>query len=213
MKLVPLFPLQLVLFPGEYLPLHIFEPRYKEMINYCLETGESFGLVSYINNKVSRVGCLAPIEKVNKKYDDGRYDITCRGADRFMIQAFNSTRPYLQGSITPFHDSDEEIGEASGFLESILPKYRRILSLVSMSGFTDVEEQPRNSFEIARVAGFDLAQKQNLLEIKTEEERLRFINEYFDVLLPRMEKFDEIRKVVRTNGHFKHFPPLDFNVD
>jgi len=211
LKLVPLFPLQLVIYPNEILPLHIFEERYKDMINYCIDNNESFGLLSYIDQKVSRVGCLCKIDKINKRYEDGRLDIVCRGTDRFMVHSFNSSKAYLQGTITAFHDADTVEESIPGLLERLQDKYDKLLEIASKN-WEDIPDQlPSNSYEFAHLVGFELAQKQNLLEIKSENDRLKFLHEHLDRIIPQMKAFEEVQNRIKQNGHFREFPPLNFN--
>jgi Lon protease-like protein len=211
-KLVPLFPLQLVLYPNEILPLHIFEERYKNMIQYCIETDEPFGLLSYIDQKVSRIGCLCKINKVNKKYEDGRIDIVCQGSDRFLVHSFNSSKSYLQGTISAFHDAETMEDAIPGLLERLQGKYDKLLEIAAKSWEDLPDQLPANSYEFAHLVGFDLAQKQNLLEIKSETERLKFLIEHLDRIIPQMKAFEEVQNRIKLNGHFREFPPLNFNI-
>jgi Lon protease-like protein len=213
MNLVPLFPLQLVLFPQEILPLHIFEPRYKQMVQHCIKTETPFGIVSFIDKNVSRVGCLCAIESVRKTYDDGKLDIVCRGGDRFLTHSFNSTKPYLQGNITTFHDDETAEPVDAALLETVQNKYQNLIAVASKSWDETPTQLPMNSYEFGHLVGFDLAQKQNLIEIKSEADRLRFIIDHIDRILPQMQAFDEVHERIKRNGHFREFPPLDFNLN
>ncbi|HET7378229.1 MAG TPA: LON peptidase substrate-binding domain-containing protein, partial [Anaerolineae bacterium] len=99
MPLLPLFPLEIVVFPGAPLPLHIFEPRYKEMIGECLAQDRPFGMVQAKENALSAIGCSARIVTVIKKYEDGRLDIAAEGAQRFEIIQVNQERTFLQAEV------------------------------------------------------------------------------------------------------------------
>ena len=111
-SLLPIFPLELVLMPGVPLPLHIFEPRYKEMITECLEQKRPFGVVRSSDEGVADIGCTAEIVSVIKKYDDGRMDILARGVDRFEVIEVNEDRSFLQAEIAlVLDDSDAESGD------------------------------------------------------------------------------------------------------
>src|SRR5437867_12131743 len=99
-SLIPLFPLEVVLFPGTPLPLRIFEPRYKEMIGECLANGRPFGMVRVKESTLSAIGCEASIVNVIKKFDDGRMDIATEGTRRFEISQVNQERYFLQGEVT-----------------------------------------------------------------------------------------------------------------
>jgi len=213
MSLTPLFPLQLVFFPGDKLPLHIFEPRYREMIKECLDSASAFGIVSFIENKVSKVGTFADIEKVEMTYDNGNYDVVCRGGDRFMCHSYNSTRTFLQGSVTKFHDELEQTQHTLDLRNQVLSLFNKMAELAILKPDKSSLAQPENSFGFGHLIGFDLAQKQNLLEIKTERDRLQFIKEQIERLIPKLEAFQDTRDLVKSNGHFRHYPPLDFNID
>jgi Lon protease-like protein len=116
--LIPLFPLELVLFPGAPLPLHIFEPRYKEMIAECLEHDRPFGMVRAKDNSLSAIGCSASILNVLKKYEDGRLDIAAEGLQRFEIKEVNQERSFLQAEVTYFEDEPSMPGESE--LDSVV---------------------------------------------------------------------------------------------
>lgn len=212
---IPLFPLPLVLFPGEDIPLHIFEPRYKEMISECLRDGHGFGVVSYLNNRVSSVGCACEIVSVSTTYDDGRYDIIGRGTDRFLVYGFDTKRSFLQGNVSYFHDDVDEEHTAiiDGMLDQIEPMFKEILNLAKQEVTPHAVAVPTKSFGFAHYIGFELSQKQNLLEIKSEYERLVFIKHHLDHVLPKLRAFEETRHKIRSNGHFKEFPPIQFNTD
>ncbi len=213
MKIIPLFPLQIVLFPGEKLPLHIFEPRYKEMIRHCVANDEPFGLVSFIKNKVSRIGCLATVDAISKQYEDGKADIICTGHDRFITHSFDSSKAYLQGHITKFHDSGETTDADKQFLKRILPSFKKLVEIAEFKTGILSDEVPHDSFGFAHLVGFDLSQKQNLLEIKTERERLVYIKMHIDRTLPKIKAFEEVRERISRNGHFRKFPPIDFKTE
>src|SRR5205823_4356613 len=110
-ELLPLFPLDLVLFPGMALPLHIFEPRYKEMIGECLEHDTPFGIVRAIEDGVAQVGCSAEVVTVVQRYEDGRLDIVIRGLQRFEVQELNQERSFLQADVKFLAEESDETKE------------------------------------------------------------------------------------------------------
>ena len=107
-SLLPIFPLELVLLPGAALPLHIFEPRYKEMITECLAQKKPFGVVRASDEGVADIGCTAEIVSVTKKYDDGRMDILTRGVERFEVLEVNQDRSFWQAEIALLQDENED---------------------------------------------------------------------------------------------------------
>src|SRR6266705_2650308 len=115
--LLPLFPLDVVLLPCVPLPLHIFEPRYREMISECLAQDKPFGVVRVKEEGVAEIGCTAEIITVAKKYPDGRMDIVTQGRERFEVMQVSQERPFLQAEVLYLHDepvkaSAEEIAQA-----------------------------------------------------------------------------------------------------
>jgi Lon protease-like protein len=212
---LPLFPLEIVLFPGEKLPLHIFEPRYKEMLNECLRDGHSFGIVCYINKRLSTVGCIYDHIEVVNRYDDGRMDIIGRGSDRFLIHSFSTTRSFLQGTVTYFHDQEDPLhsGEVQRLMSELEPMFLQMLEYAKEETSVHSVTMPKTSYEFAHYIGFDLSQKQNLLEIKSEYLRLLFIQTHMNSILPKLQAFDETRARIRSNGHFREFPPIQFNLE
>jgi Lon protease-like protein len=213
MKRIPIFPLQLVLFPGEKLPLHIFEPRYKEMVAWCLSIKSPFGVSSFIKNQISRIGCIARIDSVEKKYDDGRMDIICTGTDRFRIKKFDSSKTYLQSEIEAFHDMKDDAGEMQLKMDQLVPLFRELMELASQETNTGVIEVPAQSYGFAHLVGLELAQKQKLLEMRSEQERLQYIHKHIRKVLPQIKAFEEVRRKIRSNGHFRTMPPLSFDID
>src|SRR5579863_5272170 len=115
--LLPLFPLDAVLLPGASLPLHVFEPRYKEMIGECLERKQAFGVLRVKDGEVAEIGCTAEILNVVKRYDDGRMDIITQGRQRFEVMHVNPERSFLQAEVFYLRDdpgagTQEEISRA-----------------------------------------------------------------------------------------------------
>jgi len=209
---LPVFPLPLVLFPGEKLNLHIFEDRYREMVHYCMEEKIPFGITSYINNSISKVGCVANIVKIHKIYSDGRMDIVCAGGDRFLVHRFDTSESFLQAVVTYFHDhdEDEDLGQVRA---SISPMLQEVVSLLEQESVTiAVPDEPIHSFRIVHVVGFELAQKQNLLEIKSEKGRLDFIKEHLEKVLPKYKALEDVKRRIKSNGHFRNYPPIDFKL-
>src|SRR5207248_3107482 len=110
--LLPLFPLDVVLLPGTPLPLHVFEPRYREMISECLQGQEPFGVVRTREEGIEEIGCTAEILTVTKKYDDGRMDIVTQGRDRFEVISVNQERSFLQAEVVYLQDEPERPTQA-----------------------------------------------------------------------------------------------------
>ena len=184
--MLPIFPLELVLFPGVALPLHIFEPRYKEMIAECLDLKKPFGVVRASAEGVADVGCTAEILQVTKKYDDGRMDILTRGVDRFEVLEVNEDRSFLQAEITLIQD--EPGRPAQQVVEQAVRLHAEIAKLAG-SEVSGPEEGVSNlSFLLAGSLPLDLDFKQQLLVTSSETKRLEAVVGYLKAVLPGLRR-------------------------
>ena len=198
MSLLALFPLDVVLFPRAPLPLHIFEPRYKEMVNECLEQKRPFGMVRANKNELAEVGCTAVILNVSKKYDDGRIDIVTEGKQRFEIVQLSQERPFLQGEVLYFDDEPAEVAAAD--LDTVTQLHEQLLDILGENVAID-RRQPLISFHLAHELPVDLDFKQALLEMKSEAERIETLIEYYRATIPKVEKTLRAREKATSNGH------------
>lgn len=201
-SLLALFPLEVVLFPGAPLPLHIFEPRYKEMINECIAEKKPFGMVRAKENAVAEVGCTAVILDVNKQYEDGRLDIRTQGNRRFAIIELNHDRPFLQAEVTWFDDDEEPAVAPGKETETAIELHKQLFEILGQSAEIDAQEQPV-SFQLANDLPVDLDFKQALLEMKSESERIETLIEYYRATIPRVEKSLRAREKASGNGHVR----------
>ncbi len=199
MSLLPLFPLDVVLFPGAPLPLHIFEPRYKEMMTECLEQKKPFGMVRAKENAVAEVGCSAVILNVMKKYEDGRLDISSEGRQRFAIVELNHDRPFLQAEVTWFED-DEPAPIDGKDAETAIQLHQQLFAVLGQDAEIDAEKRPL-SFQLANLLPVDLDFKQAILEMKSEAERIETLIEYYKATIPKVEKTLKARERASGNGH------------
>ncbi|HTZ98165.1 MAG TPA: LON peptidase substrate-binding domain-containing protein [Terriglobales bacterium] len=198
--LIPLFPLDLVLLPGAILPLHIFEPRYKEMISECLSEQRHFGIVRAKEGGVAEIGCTAEIVTVTKKYEDGRMDIVTEGRERFEVLNVNQDRSFLQAEVLYLRD---EPGKAGGEeIDRALKLHGEIMKLAGAEAENPAEiDKQELSFHLASSLPLDLDLKQALLGMKSESERLQAVISFFEALLPNMRRTVHARRKAGGNGH------------
>lgn len=199
MPLIALFPLELVLFPGVPLPLHIFEPRYKEMIGECLREKSEFGVVRVVKDGIAAAGCTARVLDVVKQYDDGRMDILTEGRRRFEVVALDQERSFLRGEVEFFEDEAAEAppGEA----QRAIRLYLDLLAVAEVEAENPPEPGPQLSFLITSGLPLELDFKQQLLESRSEPARIARIVEYYQELLPRLQRALKARKKSGGNGH------------
>ena len=199
-QLIPLFPLELVLLPGAPLPLHIFEPRYKEMIAEVMSQNDQFGLVRLLNNNsIAEVGCTAEVLEVTKKYDDGRMDIVTQGQKRFEIARLDQERTFLRAEVTFFEDDPGAAAKAE--LDKLVDLHKELVG-VSGGESPEVElDDPQLSFQLAGSLPLDLDFKQTLLGMRSEEQRVTAMIEYYNALIPQLKRTIKVREKAKGNGH------------
>ena len=195
MSLLPLFPLELVLLPGVPLPLHIFEPRYKEMIAECLEQKKPFGIVRASEEGVAEIGCTAEIVSVTKKYDDGRMDILTRGVERFEVLEVNEERSFLQAEISLVHDDNEDgSGKPDAPLVEQAVRLHAEIAKLAGADLSPADDSASNlSFLLAGSLPLDLDFKQNLLSTLSETKRLEAVVGYLQAILPGLRRAAKAR--------------------
>jgi Lon protease-like protein len=198
-SLLPLFPLDLVLLPGTPLPLHVFEPRYREMIAECLVEKKSFGVVRAKEEGIAEIGCTADIVTVTKKYPDGRSDILTQGVRRFEIMGINQERSFLQAEI--FYLNDEPGNPSSEEVAEAIRLHGEILALAGSQPASIDSTRPQLSFLLAGSLPLDLDFKQTLLGLKSEQERTQALVSYLQTVLPNLRRTVHVRQKAQGNGH------------
>ena len=198
-KLLPLFPLEVVLFPDAPLPLHIFEPRYKEMIGELLESREHFGVVRSTENGIEQVGCTAEIVAVAKQYEDGRMDIVTEGRRRFEIMQVDMGRTYLRAEVLYIVDEPERPPEKD--VVRLLEMQKEMLELMGANAELPDADDQQLTLTIASAMPFDLEMKQKLLASRSEPQRMKALIDYYEKVLPGLRRAVKARRKAGGNGH------------
>lgn len=203
-KMIPLFPLQLVIFPGSQYPLHIFEPRYKTLVRESLERDTGFGIVSKFENKISDVCTYVKINKVLKKYQNGEYDIVVEGYHRYLINDV-SVHPigYLVAEVEPHNDKIEKVNR--DLVIQLLILFEELLKRINYQLQEEfwiiLTESQNKSFKIAEKAGLTLEQQQELLIIQSENERLKYLIEHFENLEQKYSEVEILKNLIMFDGY------------
>jgi len=197
---IPLFPLDVVLFPGASLPLHIFEERYKEMIGICLEDESAFGVVRAQQDGLAVIGCTARIVRVLKRYSDDRLDILCQGDTRFEIEMLENSRSFLEAEVDFFED-DGAVAPRD-LREECAALHFETLELAGIEVATmHLSLDGPVSFALAAALPADLGFKQQLLGMRSDEERTERLREFYQTVLPKLRT---TANAVRGSGHNGH---------
>lgn len=220
--LLPLFPLDVVLFPGTPLPLHVFEPRYKELISECLDNKTRFGIVrakeeaegegqeeeeeenseetseEEQEHGLAGIGCTAEIVAVTKKYPDGRMDVVAEGRERFEVLDIDEERSFLRADVLYF--DDEPGASAAEDIARAVKLHGEILAIAGAKQSLP-EKLGQLSFYLAGSLPLDLDFKQALLEMRSETKRIQAIITAFEAILPKLRRTVQLRKRAGGNGH------------
>jgi Lon protease-like protein len=203
-RLIPLFPLQVVVFPRTALPLHIFEERYKEMVGDAIRDNSEFGVVLAKDEGIVNAGCSVTVEKVLHMYPDGRMDILTRGTRRFEILSLNEEKEYLQGEVS-FFDDDDFSPPSPELRDKALNQYQQLSALEAAKDEPAPNmEDPQLSFQLAQAVP-DLDFLSGLLRQRSENGRLQQLNQFLTEYIPRQRTIERMRDLAPTNG-FGHKP-------
>jgi len=199
-ELLPLFPLNVVLFPGTPLPLHIFEPRYRQMTRECLKEKREFGVVLAQKEGIAAVGCSAEIVKLVKEYEDGRSDILTVGRRRFRVEEVLDDKPYYQGRVKFL--SEAVVKEDPNAAERLLVLYAEVHRLVyEREGSAVPAEGSTLAYSVAAELPLDVEFKQELLELESEPERRRALADRLEAWADELRRAARARQKAGGNGH------------
>lgn len=207
-KILPFFPLNLVVFPDEDLNLHVFEPRYKQLTHDCFENETSFGIPTFIDNKVAEYGTEMQIIGIEKEYEDGRMDIRTKGLKPFQIVTFDNPlqdRLYSGGLVKTL-DVDKNFDPQAQ--EELLDRLQELFRVLQIN----FQPSPAKilSYEIAHKIGLSIKQEYELLCLETEVERQAYLIDHLKKAVPIISEMEKTKQIIRMNGHFKYFDPLNF---
>lgn len=184
---IPLFPLEVVLFPGASLPLHIFEERYKEMIGLCLADESSFGVVRAQQDGLAVIGCTARVLRVLHEYEDGRLDILCRGDTRFEIESLEESQSFLEAEVDFFED--DGVVASREQREECAALHFEALELAGIEVLTmHISLDGPISFALASALPADLGFKQQLLGIRSDAQRTVRLRDFYEAVLPMLRE-------------------------
>jgi Lon protease-like protein len=200
----PLFPLGIVALPSELIPLHIFEERYKTMIERCLEEESEFGIVWLADDGLRPVGCACEIAEVVETMDDGRINLIARGTRPFRLESRQDELPYPAG-VVEFLDDSTEATDAQAAAEAH-DAYARLVTEAT-DRTPDVDEiAGMTAYEMAATVEFGLDAKQGLLDLRSETARLRLLTRLFRAAVRRLDFVERAQTRARSNGKV-HFGP------
>jgi len=200
-----IFPLDLVVFPGEQLNLHIFEPRYMEMIRECIDTKKQFGIPPVLGGTMSELGTSMDIVEIARTYDNGEMDIRTRGVDVFRVLEVVREIPgkLYSGAIVHYPDNEKKTS-SERMAALITTEVKRLYELLNVSEKFPQGKTAMLSYEIGHYVGFSKEQEYEMLGLFSELQRLEYIRRHLNEIVPVIHELEEMKKRIKMNGHFRN---------
>ena len=213
MNFIPIFPLSLVVYPGEQLNLHIFEPRYKQLVNECAAQTKPFGIPAVINNKVSEYGTLMELVEIVKTYDNGEMDIRTKGLKVFrMLEMVPDVPERLFGGAIVEYPDNRAFGSAN-LMQKVLEAIGYLHKMLNVSKKFSMTGDQLRSYDVAHHAGLALEQEYELLCLLDELQRQEYLRRHLQAVLPVVAEMESLKEKVKLNGHFKNLSGFKFEDD
>ena len=209
---IPVFPLGIVVYPGETVNLHIFEPRYKQLINECYTEGKPFGIPTVIDNKLNEMGTLVRITELVKVHDNGELDIRTLGLRVFRVLELIKSVPdkLFSGAIVNYPDNIEGPGKRQLMLK-VVSAIRELHSMLNIEKNFQKPDEELAAYDIAHHIGLSLEQEYELLGLLREEQRQEYIKRHLTKVLPVIAEMETLKERVKLNGHFKNLSSFKFD--
>jgi Lon protease-like protein len=200
---IPIFPLGIVVYPGEQLNLHIFEPRYKQLVVECFEQQKPFGIPAVIENQMRELGSTVQVEKIVKTYDNGEMDIVTRGGAVFRVLEIIKEIPekLYSGAIVNYPDN-REAGNTEK-MRAVIAGIRELHRVLNLNKEFKKPDQELKSYDVAHHAGLSLEEEYELLSLLDERQRQEYLKRHLNKVLPLVTGLEQMKERIQLNGHFK----------
>lgn len=206
---IPIFPLGIVVYPGEQLNLHIFEPRYKQLITECFENKKPFGIPPVIDNKLHEMGTLVRVVEVTTVYEDGKMDIKTEGLQVFnILESIKELPEKLYSGAIVNYPANTESGNRA-LMISIVAAIRELHKLLKINKAFKKPDEELWSYDVAHHAGLSLAEEYELLQLLHELQRQEYLKRHLKKVVPVIAEMETLKERVQMNGHFKNLKGFD----
>lgn len=208
---IPIFPLGIVVYPGEQLNLHIFEPRYKQLITECHQQKKEFGIPTVIDHKLQDMGSLVEIQEITKVYDNGEMDIRTKGGRVFRILEVIKEIPdkLYSGAIVNYPDNHEQ-GNIE-LMRKVMAGIRELHQVLKVSKDFKKNEEEINTYDVAHHIGLSLQEEYELLGLMDERQRQEYLKRHLAKTIPMVSGIEQLKEKIKLNGHFKNLHGLDWD--
>ncbi len=201
---IPIFPLGIVVYPGEELNLHIFEPRYKELITDCINQKKQFGIPTVINNHINEMGTLMEIVEVSKLYDNGEMDIKTKGDKIFVVLEMVKVLPdkLYNGAIVNYPNNNLRGNKAA--MQLLVKAIKKLHAALKINKAFKKTADELCCYDIAHHAGMSLQEEYEFLQLLQEQQRIEYLKQHIIKVLPVVSEMELLKKKIKLNGHFKN---------
>ncbi|MDQ3683567.1 MAG: LON peptidase substrate-binding domain-containing protein [Bacteroidota bacterium] len=209
---IPIFPLGIVVYPGESLNLHIFEPRYKQLINECHKEKKLFGIPAIINNHLQDFGTLARVMEIIKVHENGEMDIKTEGEKVFRILEVIKEIPdkLYCGAIVNYPTNHQRGNTA--FMQLIISSIRELHRLLNISKDFKKADEEITSYDVAHHVGLSLQEEYELLNLMDERQRMEYLKRHLTKVMPMVAEMERLKEKIKLNGHFKNIASFNFDI-
>lgn len=209
---IPIFPLGIVVYPGEHLNLHIFEPRYKQLINECHAGKKPFGIPTVIENHLQDYGTMVTITEITTVHDNGEMDIKTEGNSVFRILEVIKEIPdkLYSGAIVNYPPNHEH-GSAD-VMRKVVNSIKELYKLLKVKKDFKKKDEELNSYDIAHHIGLSLKEEYELLGLMHERQRQEYLRRHLAKVIPLVGEMENLKKKAKQNGHFKNLSSFNFDV-
>jgi Lon protease-like protein len=209
---VPIFPLGIVVYPGEPLNLHIFEPRYRQLISECHRDKKLFGIPSVIDDRLQDHGTLVRIVELSEVHDNGEMDIKTKGEKVFRILEVIKEIPdkLYSGAIVNYPPNHEAGSEE--VMRRLVASIKELHKLLKVKKEFKKEEEELNTYDLAHHIGLSLEEEYELLGLFHERQRQEYLKRHLAKVIPMVAEMERLKKKVKLNGHFKNLSSFDFGI-
>ncbi len=209
---IPIFPLGIVVYPGESLNLHIFEPRYKQLINECHKEKKLFGIPAIINTHLQDFGTLAKVMEIIKVHENGEMDIKTEGEKVFRIlEVIKEIPDKLYCGAIVNYPTNQQRGNTA-FMQLIISSIRELHRLLNISKDFKKADEEITAYDVAHHVGLSLQEEYELLNLMDERQRMEYLKRHLTKVMPMVAEMERLKEKIKLNGHFKNMASFNFDI-
>lgn len=209
---IPIFPLGIVIYPGEKVNLHIFEPRYKQLINECYNENKPFGIPAVIENRLQDYGTLVQVTEMSQVYENGEMDIKTKGFKVFRIlEVIKSVPDKLYSGAIVNYPANGEQGNIE-LMRKVMSSIRELHRLLNVSKDFKKPDEELKVYDVAHHIGLTLQEEYELLGLMDEKQRQEYLKRHLAKVIPLVAEMEQLKEKIKQNGHFKNLSGFQFDI-